>query len=279
MTRRHIIGVLALLAISGCAFGPGLPFAVLEPALTVALTVPAGRDAGEGWQRLDNDYQVLFEELEVEVADLVLLETAAAGPISFDPANPPPGYTICHNGHCDREDGALVPYEEVQAELDGGGSGPRTVVTLPAGSFDALAAERRLLGCEPSCDLPLAEISRVRARLTEVKMAGRVRDGRVPARFAGERAWRIRLVPQEPVALDTSTALSASNDAPLYAELEVTAAFSGRQLDGIAWDTATPVGELIDLDVEGNAELRRVVLENVAAMPLDVKVVRPGGHQ
>lgn len=274
MTKRFIEVVLALLASSGCAFGPGLPFAVLEPALTVAVTTPAGRAAGDGWQRLDNDFQILFERFEVDVADLVLLELAASGPITFDPANPPPGYTICHNGHCDREDGALVPYEEVQAELDGGGRGPRTVVTLPAGGFDALRGERRSLGCEPSCDLPLAELSRVRAQLTGVTMAGRVRDGRVPARFTGERAWHVSLAPEGGVALDASMELSASNDAPLHAELEVTAAFSGRQVDGIAWETAALDGDHIDLDVDANAALRRTLVENVAAMPLDVKVVR-----
>lgn len=274
MPHRFLI-LIPWISLTGCALGPGSPFAVLEPWLAAEYLVPSGRDAGDGWQRLDNDFQVRLSQLEVELAPVALQESSSAAPLTFDPANPPPGYTLCHNGHCDREDGALVPYEEVQAELDGGARGPRTIVSLTGtGALDALAPALRALACEPGCDLPYTELTRVGTGVTRLTMAGQVRDGRASPRLTGEVPWRLEVTLAAPVPLRGDLSLRADNDAPLHARLEVRLRFSGRQLDGLAWDEGVQASGLVDLSTEANAALRARLLENLATTPVDVEVTR-----
>ncbi|MDQ3264202.1 MAG: hypothetical protein M3Y59_11155 [Myxococcota bacterium] len=262
------------LLLSGCALGPGQPFAILHPSFSAALEVPEGRDAGDGWQRLDTSYQVKFTNLELVFAPLQLQEVGASGPITFDPGNPPPGYTVCHNGHCDREDGALVPYAEVQAELNGGAGGPRTVVSLPVGTVDLLSGGERPLECQPSCDLPFTELTRALAPVIRVRMAGLLRDGAVPARIA-ETSWTLETDLQAaPVTLSGELSLIASNEHPLHAELLVAAPLSGRLWDGIDAATLQPAAGPVDLNIEANADVREALLENLAGLPLHTEVSR-----
>ncbi len=265
--------LLLPLLLTACALGPGQPFAVLHPSFSASLEVPAGRDAGDGWQRLDTSYQVKFTTLELVFAPLQLQESGATGPITFDPGNPPPGYTVCHNGHCDREDGALVPYAEVQAELNGGAGGPRTVVSLPVGAVEVLSSEVRPLECQPSCDLPFTELTRVLAPVIRVRMAGLLRDGEVPARIA-ETAWTLEMELTEPVLRSGELSLVASNDQPLHAELSVAAPLSGRLWDGIDVAALAPAGGPVDLNIEANADVRDELLENLAGLPLHTEVTR-----
>ena len=35
---------------------------------------------------------------------------------------PPPGYSLCHGGHCHTTDGGIESYEEIEAKLAGGGA-------------------------------------------------------------------------------------------------------------------------------------------------------------
>lgn len=272
MIRPTLLGLTFTLL--GCALGPGLPFAVLEPTLSTHFERPADRDAGGGWQRLNTDYQATFTQLELEVTALQLQESRASGPITFDPGSPPPGYTVCHNGHCDHVDGRLVPYEEVQAELSGGASGPRTVVTLPVGAVDALVAQQRELSCDPSCDLPLARISRVRATVSRVAFAGRVRDTRTPPRVEGEVRWRLAMPLDPPVALTGELALPADNDHPLRARVNFVAALTPALLDNVAWEAGSTAGGGYDLSTAANAAARTALLENLAGLRITAEVER-----
>jgi hypothetical protein len=265
---------LAFFGLAGCALGPGDPFAVVEPTFVSGLEVPNGRDAGDGWQRLNTDYQATFTRLDLTLTNLTLQDLGSSGPITFDPASPPPGYTICHNGHCDREDGALVPYEDMQAELNQGGGGPRTVVTLPVGNVDAVAGTSRALACEPSCDLPLADISRVRGSLVRVSFAGLVRDSRVPARISGDVPWSLTTELTQPLSPTGALELAANNENPLRALVAFTFALSGRLLDDVDWAVADATGGPIDLASAANEAHRTVVLENLATTPISAEVTR-----
>jgi len=262
------------LLLSACALGPGRPFAILEPTFTASLEVPEGREAEDGWQRLDTSYQVKFTTLEVTLAPLELQDSGSSGPITFDPGNPPPGYTVCHNGHCDREDGALVPYAEVQAELNAGAGGPRTLVSLPVGTVDALAGASVSPPCEPSCDLPFTELTSIRAPVLRVRMSGLLRDGAVPARIA-ETAWTLETgLAATPVTLAGELSLEASNEQPLYARAEVQLALSGRLWDGIEVSALDAGGGTLDLTTAPNAEGLKALLENLAAIALHTEVTR-----
>jgi hypothetical protein len=183
------LALLVALA-GGCALDAGGPFARLDAELDVRLVRPADRELGDGWQKLASDYEVTITRAEARLGPARLIDAGGAGG-SFDPARPPPGYSLCHNGHCHAADGRLVPYEEVAAEL-AGGPAARVVVSLEtAGEIDLLAGTARRVGCAPSCDLPLARVGTVRLELERLLLEGRVRDPR--GRIVGEAPLRVEL--------------------------------------------------------------------------------------
>ncbi|MFP2932804.1 hypothetical protein ACLESO_48200, partial [Pyxidicoccus sp. 3LG] len=139
---------LPLLLLSGCALEAGEGFAVLEPTVSAAYAPVPSREAGNGFQQLASDFQVRVDAATLGTSHVELLSAGSSGGGgggggTFDPANPPPGYSLCHGGHCHRDDGALVDYEDIQAELDGGGgSGATTVAALHVDAeLDLLASQ------------------------------------------------------------------------------------------------------------------------------------------
>jgi hypothetical protein len=111
--------------------------------------------------------------LEVESVGFDALAPSGGGG-TFDPAHPPPGYTLCHGGHCHAEDGRLVPYADVEAELAGGGGGFSRIVTLGTDStFDLLDPARRgLSDAVPSNELPRTSLRQVVVRARSIEVAG-----------------------------------------------------------------------------------------------------------
>lgn len=92
----------SVLFLSACAFQPGNPWGWIEAEIS---TAPI-RSSGE----------VALDSSTVHLGEIRLLTPGTAGGeaiADFDPANPPPGYTLCHNGHCHTEDGRIVDYEDI----------------------------------------------------------------------------------------------------------------------------------------------------------------------
>lgn len=242
----------------GCAWDAGEPFATLTARIAAGLEVPAGRDLGDGWQMLASNYQLAIDTLVVE-ADAVRLGDAGDGGGVFDPANPPPGYTLCHNGHCHADDGSLVPYEEVAAEL--GAGGVTTVALLPVGTLDVAAGAERALDCTPSCDLPLAHIVVAELDVTRVQASGRVRDGRTPPRLDGEQTWTLDLVfaADQPLVLSSALDLPADRRHAPDVALDLTLAMSSRLFDHVAWADLAP-GAGAGLALADHAEARAAIV-------------------
>jgi hypothetical protein len=264
VTRATALAGVAALGLAGCTVSDGDWFAELSPRLVAALDTPADRDAGGGWQRLDTDFQVRFDALAVTLADLELREPAGAG-AAFDPANPPPGYSLCHNGHCHADDGRLVPYDEVAAELAGGG-GPRVVVRLPVDrAVDVAGGDELVLACEPGCGLPLADIRSVAAPVTRVAVIGTARDGREPPRFDGEVPLELDLdLTAAPAVLAGVALLPADRDHDPDVTLTVELRLTGRLLDGI---------DLAPLAAGGAIDLTRLI-DNLTSTELVAHIER-----
>jgi hypothetical protein len=206
--------MLLLLFLGGCTFEPGRWFATLRPSLTAAYVARQDRDAGEGWQKLSTDYQIKITALRMELEPIALLASSGGGATRFDPANPPPGYTLCHNGHCHHESGRLVPYAEIEAELAGGGVGLRAAVSLVVdGALQLVTPAERTLGCQPSCNLDRVAIVRASAPIRSMAIEALVRDGRVPARVP-ESMWGWRLGPADGGATAAAPVLTAELDLP-----------------------------------------------------------------
>jgi hypothetical protein len=182
-------GLLVPLCLAGpaCTLEPGGWFGSLSASLTAAYGLRPDRDAGDGWQRLSNDYQVKVTAARLELGDIRLLAAGEGSAMArFDPARPPAGYSLCHNGHCHRADGRLVPYAEIEAELAGGqgAAGLTAAVTLiPPETLDLLVPSDEALPCTPDCNLDRGRILRAAAPVTVLSIEGAVRDGRQPPRL------------------------------------------------------------------------------------------------
>jgi len=182
MRRITSVTLLALVSISGCTFEPGTGFATITEAEVAAFFEPgAARQLDDGNLLTDLGYHIDVEELSLRVESISLDEFRASGGSegSFDPADPPPGYTLCHGGHCHADDGSLVSYEDVQAEMAGGGSSFTPLATLPVeADLDILDDETILLDeVLPSRELPRGTIARVVMSLGSLNLRATVTGG------------------------------------------------------------------------------------------------------
>ncbi|MFN7131831.1 MAG: hypothetical protein ACK4N5_07105, partial [Myxococcales bacterium] len=232
---------IAALLLAGCALGPGEFHAVLAPSLDARLVTPAGRDAGDGWQRLNTDYQVRITALRLVTTEVALLDTGTPLQLSFNPARPPPGYSLCHNGHCHKNDGSLPTYEEVEAELTGRSVQRRVVASLPVGGIALVPGEARALSCEPSCALGAALIGAAQLPVRALRVEGAVRDGRASPRIA-EQPFLLDLPAGDAALLTLQWALDVPADrrSPPHVALALLLHLGGALFDDIDFASLTP---------------------------------------
>jgi hypothetical protein len=258
---RAEIVALAVLA-SACAFEEGEGFATIESAALTASFDPGSRRDPDGTLLVREGYRLTLEALEVELSGLVLAEArtiSGTGGV-FDPASPPAGYTLCHGGHCHHEDGRLVPYADVQAEITaGGGTAFADLVTMSAPGPFALGEPRAIVfsAFDPSPFLRESTIARVTLRLAKLAVRGTLAGdalGPDPVPLAVELA---------PIELAFALPLSpyeVSRDSA--AELRVTGSFvvGPTLLDGVDY-AALAAGGAIAIDEE--SEAGRAILEQL----------------
>lgn len=272
---RGLLLAAALASLAGCALEAGGPFATVEPTFEARYAALADRDAGEGFQKLASDYQVRLTRAELGIDTIGLLQGGTGETASFDPANPPEGYGLCHGGHCHRDDGALVSYEEIAAELAGGSDGLTAALALPVGARDLLAAGRTALGCEPSCELSMGTLRRAELRASRLVLEGVVRDGRAEARLA-PRSFRLD-TPVDAGAEGLIAAvlkLPADGDSPPRVSLGLTLELTAKLFDPVDWAAAQVEGEWIDLGAGPNQQLREQLLARLAQGELTAQITR-----
>ena len=174
---------LAAFGVLGCTFEDGKGFATLESAtLSARMEVRGARKVDERSVSTDLDYVVALDSLVVRAVKVELrrsVEVPGGAAATFDPADPPAGYSLCHNGHCHHSSGRLVPYAEIEAELAGGAKPVLVpVVEAPGGDLDVLSrAERELEPIEPSRELPRATITEVGVVVDRLDLVGEVSGG------------------------------------------------------------------------------------------------------
>jgi hypothetical protein len=237
MTTIRTIALLCLFA-SGCTTDAGNPFAELRPTVLGRWAVPPDRQLPDGWVRLSSDHDLRLSRATLTLAAIDVV-AAAAGALPFDPARPPPGYTLCHNGHCHDQKGRLVPYDQVGAET--AAADAPVPVSLPGLTLDLLAGTAQAPGCRPGCDLGLTDLRVVRAPVTAVDFEGTVRDARTPARREGVWAWRWQA--QFGAGPQLKGALSAPVDGrePPVIDLQVAFTLRPQMFDQLSWDSDQPL--------------------------------------
>jgi len=102
------MAMLGSSGLSACAFTDGEPWGWVDVHIESA-ALPA-----------DASSNLISVTMELSSVRVLSETTGQGGGGELDPANPPPGFSLCHNGHCHAADGRLVPYAEVVAESAGG---------------------------------------------------------------------------------------------------------------------------------------------------------------
>jgi hypothetical protein len=261
-----------LLLSTGCALGPGEPFATLSARVVAQLGQPAGRAAPDGFQKLSTDYQVKFTALRLDATALELVDLGSGATLAFDPARPPPRYSLCHNGHCHRDDGALIDYAVISAEVTGGG-GPAAVASLPVGELDILAGTELPLSCGDGCTLPSARVGQVRLRVRGLSAEGLVRDGRAPPRLL-EQPFRLQALLPEGSELSTPAEMEVSRHASPRLDVTLSVLLGASLLDGLPLGQLPTVGGALDAYPSALPDLQKQVRVNLAETGLNVVVER-----
>ncbi len=234
--RTELRAFAALVAISGsaCAFGDGDPWGVAEVDLSAELALESGRVDAQGRVATSRDFALAIETLTLYVDRVELVQGVSA--TDFDPANPPAGYGLCHNGHCHRDDGALIPYEEIA-----GDASSATVTPLESGAtldlMTGLAATTRVDCADERCDVPRGEIAsigvvgdlEVRARVFDTRSGD---QARLPAEGV-EVAFRTNTI-----SIDTPWERDVDNGSPLVVGVDLVLVIPGSVFDGVDWDAA-----------------------------------------
>jgi hypothetical protein len=245
---RELSCAVALLALTtgGCALEPGSGFATIEDArLSAKLEPGEARDLGNGGVQSDLGYEVRLDSAEL-VADEVLLETlsSGSGEASFDPADPPPGYSLCHNGHCHADDGRLVDYAEIEAELGGTGSSFTPVAMLPyGGGLDLLGgAQVALERVEPSRELPRVRLRKVALHVSRITLRGEVSAGPAGSGLAAPASLDVDIAVAED--WDHGIDLVIDRDEPGAIDLSVGLVVGGRVFDGVDFAAHASTGQI-----------------------------------
>lgn len=176
----------AALGFASCALTDGDPWGILDDiALEARVEVPV--EHGAAVFTTNRNYRVQLEGLsfeEIESATVFVGPMRGAGALSFDPANPPPGYTNCHGDHCHRVDNPaiIVLYEDIEAELRATGGGgtdfsllvqtPRPQTLSPMESGPPLAFSF----CDGPCHLDRGRLSHLEVFVPTVRMRGTIED-------------------------------------------------------------------------------------------------------
>lgn len=191
------VGTLAALCVLSACADAGLPWGWVEVEVQARFDPDEGRIDEEGRLKTSGDFALTLDEVEASF-DALTVVLAGAGAADFDPANPPEGYSLCHNGHCHSDSGALVDYEVIALEIAGGTAGARVTVGLddePA-ALSAASVDVDAIPCEAGpCDLPRGELSGLELTLASLWVSGTAFD-----RLTGDKAR----LPPEGVAFEAA---------------------------------------------------------------------------
>ncbi len=149
---------------------------------------------GEERLRTSKDFEVQLDDVQLEISTISI--GLGQGEVTgFDPANPPEGYSLCHNGHCHAADGRLVDYEDIAAEISGGQVGSELVGAVDR-SISALDAEPIPVDCGP-CELERASFRTATIRVESLVLSGNVTDLRAEKRIEDNTSFEVLSAPFE----------------------------------------------------------------------------------
>lgn len=261
--------VACVLSAGGCTFSDGDPWGRLDLSAQARLEDNAGRFDASGALLTPQNVRVALERLDVTFASVeVIVNSVDAGPTGFDPANPPAGYSLCHNGHCHRDDGALVDYEDIEAELAVGAGGGGAPVGRVIDAAVALSRTPQALPMEPcvdDCELGRGQLGAARLTLTRLTLTGRAYPIDPALSSLPEAGVEVAL--DLPLQLVFAIPLEGRIDdgEPVGVDLALDFVLTTKLLDGLDWerllDGADPQGAPVALGED--PETTALILESL----------------
>jgi len=283
-----------MLTAAGCATLPGEGFGTVTDAALAVRWQGQGRapaDAPGTWLSAGYRFALDAEGLAVRTGQMVLEGTtgaAAAGAnpagaagAAFDPARPPAGFTLCHNGHCHATDGRLVAYEQVPMEA---ARAAGTLVTvsfadlLPQGARSGVGPgvpeSRQALSCG-RCAMPEGQLVSVALPISGMTLSGTVtsRDPGSPL-VGGTRRFALDLQDVDLTLRDT-VAMSLRWTRPERIGVEAVLVLPESLLDALPWQASAaglPAGTLRPV---AEPAFREALLTAMAKSRLDVRLLSP----
>lgn len=284
--RATLAALAALLPATGlvtaCAFTPGHPWGDVEVELSAGFAPGAARLDEAGRLKTAKSWGVEIDELTAVVESVAVQQAdPAQASVSFDPASPPPGFSLCHGGHCHADDGRLVTFAEVEATLAGADTAEAPGVVFAVDDEVALAATPVALNtpcpgtaAEGACLLERGPIIGVAIEVSAVRVVGTAFDlletGEPRAPVEGI-PFAIVLAPPAPFfgGLDAE----AERFAPLHWRVTGHLAVAESLLDDVEFSTDLVDGALAP-DVAAEAAL--TLVEDSAFAPTIGDVPAPG---
>lgn len=255
---RWLTSLVVALGLSACTFDDGQPWGTVDFSLETRFD-QADRVSG-GRLLTSKNYAVQLDSLQLGLVSVIVRTSSDSAEISFDPANPPPGYSLCHNGHCHYVDGSLVDYADIEAEVAGASAGGETLVQAIESNVDVIKYTDVELGqCSNNCELGRVSLRTVDLNVGSISWSGRVFDTRSESRLPPEG---IELTGSLPISLTYSTLV----DAATGPQEEV-----GIDLD-LQYVVASPILDLFDfaelaqngaVDLSAHPELTQQIQEKL----------------
>ena len=229
--------VLVPLLCAGCTWADGNGWANLSAEVRAHLHVDAPQAAEYATLRTDLGHDVRVDRLVLLVDGLTLYRVGGGGaaPAAFDPANPPPGYGLCHGGHCHAPSGGTESYEEIAAKLASGTISDADVAWSQLGGelrLDALDGHPAEL---PPRTLGAVELASAAPRVSGLELRGGFGPG-------GETALTVQLDLDAPVPVRAGSGevhnlpVSIGPDGPSEVGLGVEIEVPGTLLDELSLD-------------------------------------------
>ena len=173
--RALLLLVAVVMAGQGCALDPGVPWGRLELKVSARFAPVKDRLTAGGALKTATNEAIAVHEFAIRVESVSASVVAAATNTDFDPANPPPGYSLCHNGHCHKDDGTLPTYDEIKLELAGAAGGGNSVTWAAEDKWikaATTAVSIPISACAPSCDVPHGKLAGWHVRISATRVRG-----------------------------------------------------------------------------------------------------------
>jgi hypothetical protein len=259
-TTRWLASILGLAA-TGCALSDGQPWGEAEVTLSARFAPPAERLTGSGRLKTAASFEIDLDSIVAQFDSVTLRMAAAGSSATFDPADPPEGYSLCHNGHCHAADGSLVAYEDILLEGSSGGYFVTRAASAEPLLLSTQPASVELGACSNNCVLERGEVATAEVTLAAVELHGRVFDGTAGGRVpAAGLEFIMTFAPEGSIV--TPTFAAVANGRRVGVRVALNLRVSPKLFDDVEWTYPDGAGEPVDFSKDAGAAVAEKLIDD-----------------